>query len=148
MKNKISATLVVPLMAVLGLGIGAAAIAGAQSVNLPDTQPSTQTLSNSTNTATDTTTETKQFDHSKGGHVGKNGVKEEVLTGDLATKATAAALATFPGGTIERVETDAEGAVYEAHMTKADGSHVTVKFDSNFTVTATEDGHGSKLDSK
>ena len=78
-------------------------------------------------------------DPSKGGHTA-NGITETVLTGDAATKATAAAQAAVPDGTIERVENDAEGAAYEAHMAKADGSHVTVKMDSNFTVTSTEDG--------
>lgn len=82
------------------------------------------------------------FDHLMGGHVGKNGMKEEVLTGDLAAQATAAAQAAVPGATVERVETDAEGAAYEAHMTKSDGSRVTIKFDTNFNVTGTEEGHG------
>ncbi|CAN5179823.1 hypothetical protein BH09PAT2_BH09PAT2_00250 [soil metagenome] len=81
-----------------------------------------------------------QFDPHQGGHVGSNGKKEEVLTGDIATKVTAAALKAVPGGTVERVETDAEGSAYEAHMTKSDGSRVTVKLDSNFTVTTTENG--------
>ena len=78
-------------------------------------------------------------DPSKGGHAA-NGITETILTGDDATKATAAAQAAVPDGTIERVETDAEGAAYEAHMAKADGSHVTVKMDSTFTVTSIEDG--------
>ena len=78
-------------------------------------------------------------DPSKGGH-SANGITETVLTGDDATKATAAAQAAVPDGTIERVETDAEGATYEAHMTKSDGSRVTVKLDADFKVTSTEDG--------
>lgn len=69
-----------------------------------------------------------------------NGITETVLTGDSATKATAAALAAVPGGTIQRVETDADGAKYEAHMTKADGTVVTVKLDANFKVTSVENG--------
>ena len=81
------------------------------------------------------------FDPRKGGHVGPNGVKEELLTGDTAEKVKAAALASVPGGTVERVETDAEGSPYEAHMTKADGSHVTVKVDNDFKVSSVEDGH-------
>ena len=80
------------------------------------------------------------FDPSQGGHVGQNGVTEALLTGDTAEKVKAAALAAVPGGTIERVENDAEGSPYEAHMTKSDGSHVTVKVDSNFTVTGVENG--------
>lgn len=97
--------------------------------------------------ATDTTATTAQsqpnggqFDPSKGGHVGSNGFKEELLTGDTAAKVTAAAKTAVSGGTVDRVETNAEGAAYEAHMTKSDGSHVTVKLDKNFTVTSVEDG--------
>jgi uncharacterized membrane protein YkoI len=80
-------------------------------------------------------------DWSKGGHLA-NGKTETVLTGDDAAKATAAAEAAVPGATAQRAETDAEGAAYEVHMTKADGSVVTVKLDSNFNVTETIDGMG------
>src|SRR5215211_6259820 len=59
-----------------------------------------------------------QFDPTKGGHVGQNGAREELLTGDTAEKVKAAALAAVPGGTVQRVETDAEGSPYEAHMLK------------------------------
>jgi hypothetical protein len=78
-------------------------------------------------------------DPSQGGHMA-NGITEELLTGDTATKVTDAATAAVPDGTIERVETDAEGDVYEAHMVKADGSHVTVKLDDAFNVTNIEQG--------
>ncbi len=47
-----------------------------------------------------------------------------------------------PGGTVERVENHAEGSPYEAHMTKADGSHATVKVDAGFNGTGIEEGHG------
>jgi len=84
-----------------------------------------------------------QFDPTKGGHVGQNGTKEELLTGDTADKVRAAAQTAVQGGTIQRVETDAEGSPYEAHMTKTDGSHVTVKVDKDFKVTSVEnDGAG------
>jgi ABC-type transport system substrate-binding protein len=79
------------------------------------------------------------FDPTKGGHTA-NGITETLLTGDTATKVKAAALAAVPGGTIQRVETDAEGSPYEAHMTKADGSQVTVKVDASFKVTGIETG--------
>lgn len=82
----------------------------------------------------------QNFDPHKGGHMGANGMKEELLTSETADKVTAAALAAQPGATIERVETDAEGAAYEAHLVAADGSHLTLKFDTNYTVTATETG--------
>ncbi|MDQ1711216.1 MAG: hypothetical protein QOE45_666 [Frankiaceae bacterium] len=67
---------------------------------------------------------------------------ETLLTGTNAEKAKAAALKALPGATIDRVETDAEGAVYEAHVTKADGTRATVKFDKDFNVTAIETGRG------
>ena len=84
------------------------------------------------------------FDPSKGGHTA-NGITEQLLTGDTAEKAKAAAQAAVPGGTIQRVETDAEGATYEAHMTKSDGTQVTVKMDSNFKVTSIENGMGGPM---
>jgi hypothetical protein len=82
----------------------------------------------------------RAFDPSKGGHVGANGATETLLTGDTAEKVKAAALAAVPGGTIQRVETDAEGSPYEAHMTDASGKPVTVKVDKDFKVTGTESG--------
>jgi hypothetical protein len=71
-----------------------------------------------------------------------NGITEEVLTGDTAASVQAAVLAAQPGATIERMETDAEGATYEAHVKLADGSDATVKLDANFAVTGTVQGHG------
>jgi hypothetical protein len=79
------------------------------------------------------------FDPTKGGHTA-NGITEQLLTGDTATQVSDAALAAVPGGTIQRVETDAEGSPYEAHMTKADGTEVTVKFDANYKVTSVDAG--------
>ena len=70
-----------------------------------------------------------------------NGITETILTGDTAASVQAAVLAAQPGATIDRMETDADGAAYEAHVTLADGSDATVKLDANFTVTATESGH-------
>ena len=72
-----------------------------------------------------------------------HGPDETLLTDGNATKATAAARAAVPGATIIRVETDSGGAVYEAHMKKADGSYVTVKMDKNFKVTSVQDGFGA-----
>lgn len=59
---------------------------------------------------------------------------EQLLTGDTAAKVTAAAKAKEPDATIERVETDSEG-VYEAHMVRADGTHIVVQVDASFAVT-------------
>jgi hypothetical protein len=64
---------------------------------------------------------------------------ETVLTGSTASKVEQLALAKVPGGTVVRVETDADGnAAYEAHMTKADGTPVTVYVDKSFTVVSVE----------
>jgi hypothetical protein len=71
-----------------------------------------------------------------------HGPGETLLTGDTADKVTAAATKEVPGATIIRVETDSDGAVYEAHMRKADGTFVTVKFDKDFNVTSTDQGFG------
>src|SRR3954462_1830234 len=72
----------------------------------------------------------------QGGHTA-NGKTEELLTGDTAAKVKAAALDKIPGGTIERVETDADfGSPYEAHVRKADGTPGQVLVDDSFQVTA------------
>lgn len=81
-----------------------------------------------------------QHDPSKGGHVGPNGTVETLLTGDKAAKVKAAVLAKYPKATIQRVENDAEGAAYEAHIVQADGNQATVKLNASFTVTSTETG--------
>lgn len=66
---------------------------------------------------------------------------ETLLTGDTAAKVRAAALAKVSGGTIDRVETDADGnAAYEAHMTRTDGSRVTVYVNKSFKVVGTQSG--------
>jgi hypothetical protein len=66
---------------------------------------------------------------------------ETLLTGDTAAKVREAALATVSGGTIDRVETDADGnAAYEAHMTRSDGSRVTVYVNKAFEVVGVQSG--------
>jgi hypothetical protein len=50
-----------------------------------------------------------------------------------------AALARVGGGTVERVETDADGhAAYEAHIIKSDGSPVTVYVNKQFDVVGVD----------
>lgn len=66
---------------------------------------------------------------------------EQLLTGADADKARAAALAKYPGATIQRVETDSEG-VYEAHVVTADGQRLVVQLDESFAVTGTQSGPG------
>ena len=72
-----------------------------------------------------------------GRHVGANGQREQPLSGDVASKVRDAALAKVPGGTIERVETDADhGSPYEAHVRKSDGTELEVLVNKSFEVTA------------
>jgi hypothetical protein len=66
---------------------------------------------------------------------------ETPLTGDALAKVRALALAKVPGGTIIRVETDADGnAAYEAHMVKADGTPATVYVNKQFQVVSVQTG--------
>ena len=116
--------------AVLALGVGTAAIANAA------TSPSSSGGTSAAATATGAPTTAP--DPATVAH----GPGETLLTGIDLAKATAAAKAAVPGATIIRVETDSGGATYEAHMTKADGSAVTVKLDASFNVTATLPGFG------
>ena len=64
---------------------------------------------------------------------------ERLLTGDALAKVTAIAKAKVAGCIIVRVETDADGvAAYGAHMTKADGSPVTVYVDKDFNFVSVQ----------
>ena len=72
-----------------------------------------------------------------GRHVGPNGQRERPLSGDVAAKVRDAALAKVDGGTIERVETDADhGSPYEAHVRRSDGTELEVLENKSFEVTA------------
>ena len=70
---------------------------------------------------------------------------ETALTGDVADRVKAAALAKVPGATVLRVETDA-GGVYEAHLRKTDGTEVVAHVDTSYNVTSVDTrgagGHG------
>ncbi|MDQ0145977.1 hypothetical protein [Pseudarthrobacter niigatensis] len=130
MKNTMKSTLA-------GLALAAAIGGGALATTaLP---ANAATTDSSTSSTSQSTTQAQPRDESKGGHQA-NGITETLLTGDTATKVTDAALAANPGATIQRVETDAEGAVYEAHIIKADGTRATVYLDASFTVTSTDAG--------
>ena len=64
---------------------------------------------------------------------GRQRSDETLLTGDALAKVTAIAQDKVPGGTIVRVETDADGnAAYEAHMVTAAGARATVYVDNDF----------------
>jgi hypothetical protein len=117
-----------------GALVGATIAGGALGASLVGTAGAQTSSSSGSASATATAP-----DPSQGGHTA-NGVTETLLTGDTAAKVTAAAQGAVSGATIDRVETDAEGAAYEAHMTKSDGSKVTVKVNSDFSVASVEDG--------
>lgn len=76
---------------------------------------------------------------------GAQPVRPDEKSVSSATAATlrATALQAVPGGTVYRIETDAGDGAYEVHMTKADGSVVTVKFGKNLKVTKVESGMGT-----
>jgi uncharacterized membrane protein YkoI len=118
--------------AVVGGALGATLLGTADAATTPTASGTSSTAPDQGRSAADS---------GKGGHQA-NGKTETVLTGDALTKAKAAALAAVPGATVQRAETDAEGAAYEVHVTKSDGSTATVKLDANFKVTETIAGMG------
>ena len=73
-----------------------------------------------------------------GRHGGPHGTP---LTGDALAKVTAAVTAKYPGATVDDAETGDDGAAYEAHITKKDGTHAAVELDKDFTVTGEETPH-------
>ena len=111
---------------VAGGGIAASTVAA----NAADSTGSTDSSSASVN---DNSTQ-QQSDPSR-----SQRSDEQLLTGDTADKVRAAALAKYPGATVQRVETDSDG-VYEAHLVTSDGNRVTVEVDKSFAVTGTEAG--------
>ena len=68
---------------------------------------------------------------------------ETPLTGTTADKVKAAALAKYPGATVESLTTDSDG-VYEANIVTTAGKHLIVQVGKDFTVTGTQShgGHG------
>jgi uncharacterized membrane protein YkoI len=77
-----------------------------------------------------------------GGRHSVDGKTEKALTGDVAAKVRAAALAKVPG-TVERVETNVDSsAPYEAHIRKSDGTEVEVQVNKDYTVAAVNDMGG------
>ena len=111
--------------AVVGAMLGTAGVAVAQTSATPTTDPAATQSAPAPDSA--------PADRSQAVHPG-----EELLTGDVASKVADAARGAVADGTVDRVETDAEGSPYEAHVTKADGSHVTVKVSDDFSVTGVE----------
>ena len=123
---------------VVGGGVLAGTLSATAATGTGTTTPAT--------TAPSTTTAPANGSHG-GVPIGPGGAQpvrsdEKLVTGTDAATLKAAALKAVPGGTVIRVETDSGDATYEAHMKKADGSLVTVKFDKSLAVTSVEDGMG------
>ena len=108
----------------IGAGVGALSMGAITFASAENTTPSPNSTSQSQ-------------------HMPMRGMNETPLTGADADKATAAAQAEIPDGTVLRVETDADGT-YEAHVRKADGTEVEVKMDKDFNVTSVEEFTGHK----
>jgi len=70
------------------------------------------------------------------------GPGETLLTDGNASKVKQAALDKVPGATVIRVETDAQGSPYEAHLRKSDDTEVTVKVNDQFQATDVQSGFG------
>ena len=119
---------------------GGVIIAGAMgaAANAATTSPSPAATSGTTGGATGGSGATGTMpQHPTGDQSKPQRSDESLLTGDTAAKVTAAALATYPNATIQRVETDSDG-VYEAHVVTAAGNWVIVQVGKDFTVTGTQ----------
>ena len=116
--------------------VAAAAVSGAAIANAATSQKSSSSGSGSAASQA-----RPQHDPSQGGHT-FNGKTEKLLSGDVASKVRAAALAKVPG-TVERVETNVDSsAPYEAHIRKSDGTEVEVQVNSDYTVAAVNEMGG------
>jgi hypothetical protein len=127
LRSKLTTAVAVGAAAIGGSAIASAATSGSNS--------SSSSSSNAPAAAPSNNQPPRNFDPSKGGHTA-NGKTEKLLTGDVAAKVRAAALAKV-SGTVERVETNVDSsAPYEAHIKKADGTEVEVQVNSDYTVAA------------
>src|SRR6195952_3893535 len=109
--------------ALVAAGVGVGAVVATTSV----ASAATPTAATATSTSVDESKSQRSDEH--------------LLTGDTANKVRDAALAKYPGATVQRVETDSDG-VYEAHIVTTAGDHVIVQVGSDFAVTGTQSGHG------
>jgi uncharacterized membrane protein YkoI len=117
-----------------------AAVAAAAGSGAAIASAATSGTASSSGTAT-AANQRSAHDPSQGGHT-FNGKTETLLSGAVASKVRAAALAKVPG-TVERVETNVDSsAPYEAHIRKADGTEVEVQVNKDYTVSAVNDMGG------
>ena len=107
------------------LALGGAAIAGAAEGSGSST--------NAAATGTNDSGQSSRPARQRGG--------EQALSGNTAERVRQAALERISDGTIDRLETDADGhAQYEAHMRDANGNRVTVYVNGDFEVVEVEEG--------
>jgi hypothetical protein len=135
-------------IALVGAGIAAGAV-GATAIGASAATTNGSGAAATTTAATASAPASTDTDDGPGGHERHGGhgaapvrSDEKAVTASQAATLKAAALKAVPGGTVYRVESDAGDGAFEAHMTKADGSEVTVKFDKNLKVTGVEAGMG------
>ena len=122
-------SVLVTLALALGIGFGSYGIASAATGSSSSTTTTTTTPSTSAPAASPGASAANPW--------GNQRSDETVLTGDALAKVKAIALDKVPGGTVVRVETDADGhAAYEAHMLKADGTPTTVYVDASFNFVS------------
>ena len=120
---------------IAALSLVAAGVAGGGVLASTVVANAADNTTNSTSSTATTDSKRSAVDESK-----SQRSDEKLLTGTDAEKARVAALAKYPGATIQRVETDSDG-VYEAHIVTADGQRLIVQMDKDFAVTGT-DSHG------
>ena len=159
MKDMLKQKWMIPVATmVLTLSIGSAAFAATGSASTDTTAAATTdtaivstvttaadtastTATSAATDATASTTAKQAPDSSK--PWGNQRSDETLVTGDALAQLTAAAQAKVSGGTVVRVETDADGnGKYEVHMTKADGTLTTVYFDASYNFVSVIDGGG------
>ncbi|MDT4914808.1 MAG: hypothetical protein QOC66_3936 [Pseudonocardiales bacterium] len=127
-------------VALVGAGLAAGAI-GATAIGANAQSTTSGTAATAQTTAAVAPTGSNDRPANRHGGAPVRGDEKAIPTEQAATL-KAAALKAVPGGTVYRVETDAGDGAYEAHLTKADGTEVTVKFDKNLKVTGVEPGMG------
>jgi hypothetical protein len=130
-KRRSYRSVLVSLAVALGVAFGSYGVASAAS--------GSSSGSTTTNSTAATSTPAAPPGASAANPWGNQRSDETLLTGDALAKVKAIALDKVSGGTIVRIETDADGhAAYEAHMVKADGTPATVYVDSNFNFVSVE----------
>jgi len=131
-------------------GLAAGTMLGAAGIASAATSSSTTATAGSSSTATTPPTGTPPTGTPPAGAPQGNpasmthGPGETLLTGTQLQQATAAAAAAVPGATVIRAETNSSGGYpFEVHLSKSDGTDVTVELDTNFKVITTISGFGA-----